>query len=49
MKELLREAIWASAIVIIVMVMSGCSTIEGAGKDMQDAARITRQYMADQQ
>jgi predicted small secreted protein len=29
----------------ILMVLTACSTVEGAGKDLQDAARIAKKQL----
>lgn len=47
MKELLREVVWAAAIVIIVMTLSGCGTVRGFGGDLQDASDMGRAAIKD--
>ena len=41
MKDLLRDAVWAAAVVLVVLIMSGCNTIRGAGKDIVNGADST--------
>ena len=34
MKDLLRDAVFAATVILVVLIMSGCATIRGMGEDI---------------
>jgi predicted small secreted protein len=47
MKDLIRDAVWATAVVLVVLIMSGCNTVRGLGTDIVNGTDASVQFMND--
>ena len=47
MKDLLKDAIWAVVVIVTILALSSCRTIEGFADDVKSVASGTREYMVD--
>ena len=47
MKDLLRDVVFAGAVILIVLIMSGCATVRGIGSDIVSGTDATVRGMQD--